>query len=219
MTREEFNQALREVASNEFADVLNDTSEHVFSDKFERRMNKLIKSVGKHNTTSFKVFCKWATVIAASILLTATTTVHIMSKYKPAVTMNKYQYSNSSGDYTEITFDGNISRFIACEYEFEYLPEGYHWTRTEITPYSIKREYNNGKKSLHFSQRPASGKMTFQDITLRPLDIEGIDAFMLENEASAIWVQDTYIFSLTCTGSEIDESEIIKMIESLTPIE
>jgi len=239
MTREEFKKALIESASKEFENIPNDAAEdYVFSDRFERRMNKLISQTDnrRRKISTLKTFGKFAAVAAASILLTATTTVHLLSKDRTYININGVPYNTTgplqmtlSNSYvndsdelcTELKFTGSTYDTIEHEYDFAYLPAGYSWAKTELTPRNIKREYVTGsrdnKKTIYFHQSSSAGTSTYTNYTVRTLDINGLEIILL-NDHIAVWVQDNYKFKVQFPSSTSDY-EIIKTIESLTLVE
>lgn len=241
MTREEFKKALIESASKEFENIPNDAAEdYVFSDRFERRMNKLISQTDnrRRKISTLKTFGKFAAVAAASILLTATTTVHLLSKDRTYINVNGVPFdttgplqmtvensyiNDSEENCTELKFTGSSYDTIEHEYDFAHLPSGYRWAKTEITPRQIKREYVSGsggnKKTIYFYQSSSIGTSTFTNYTSKKLDINGIEVVLFENGTHiAVWVQDNYNFKVQFHSS-ISEDDIIQTIASLTLVE
>lgn len=216
MTREEFNNVLRIAVSNEFEHITDDIPKHVFSTGFERRMNRLLRSVEKHKTTPLRVFCK--RVVAASLLILIITAAKVNAIGEPVV-----NFINKICDiYNRAEFEGTVSNTITCEYEPGYIPEGFFLTENLRTSYLAEYQYSNASgDSVKFSQL-VTGNITIfmntENTTVKSLNIEGIEATTLyqsEDITYVQWIQDTYYMRITCRGSSFEETEIIKMIKSV----
>lgn len=118
MTREEFNDILRNAVSREFDDIPQDVPEHVFSAKFERRMNRLLLSVEKYGTTPLRAFCKRGTTIAATVFILTIAATQVRAISEPIVNVISKVYDI----YKELAFDGDVSTTITKEYALGYIP-------------------------------------------------------------------------------------------------
>ncbi len=220
MTREEFNEALRTAVSSEFEHINDDIPEHVFSPRFERRMNRLLRSVRKHGTSPRKVFYKRLTTIAASFLLFIIATTQVQAIREPIVNFVTKIYDI----YKEITFEGDVSSTIARQYELGYVPEGFSLSSDSHSLARIFYKYtNNINEYITFNQgttREAGIFIDTEKTTSKQLNINNLEAtlYQLENITYIQWIQDTYYMGITCRGS-FEEAEIIKMVESVRVVE
>lgn len=235
MTREDFKNALRESAALRNNDILNDTSEYTFSDTFEKRMHKLIKSVDSYGIKSPKRYYKWAAIVAASlVLLFTTSTMHVSSTPEDVARMKVTKYPT----YYEITFEDYLTSHIANKYEPSYIPEGYEPANIEdipiLTSYQssiLNRTILNDFNVLYTYMNSDGQIITFrqyityndyhrfptENVTFQKLDTQKVDAtlYNVDGTTMVIWMQNNYFMKLTTTDT-LSEAEIIKIVESVT---
>ena len=230
MTREDFKNALRESAALRNNDILNDTSEYTFSDTFEKRMHKLIKSVDSYGIKSPKRYYKWAAIVAASLVLFFTTsTMHVSSTPEDVARMKVTKYPT----YYEITFEDYLTSHLANKYEPSYIPEGYEPAKIEdlliITSYqnsifsnsNILYTYmNSNGQIITFRQYITYNdyhRFPTENVTSQKLDTHKVDAtlYNINGTTMVIWMQNNYFMKLITTDT-LSEAEIIKIVESVT---
>ena len=230
MTREDFKNALRESAALRNNDILNDTSEYTFSDTFEKRMHKLIKSVDSYGIKSPKRYYKWAAIVAASLVLFFTTsTMHVSSTPEDVARMKVTKYPT----YYEITFEDYLTSHLANKYEPSYIPEGYEPAKIEDLP--IITSYQNSifsNSNILYTYMNSNGQIitfrqyiTYNDyhrfptenVTSQKLDTHKVDAtlYNINGTTMVIWMQNNYFMKLITTDT-LSEAEIIKIVESVT---
>ena len=220
MTREEFKEALRIVASQEFADIPLNPPEHVFSQKYERKMKRLLDSLNKHGRAPLSILHKTALIAAACLIIFIASVTQIKAIREPLIEFIMKIYET----FIDVDFTGNGPAFIVQEYQLNYVPEEYALTDKRASSNSIYYQYKNpSNNAIIFIQELLLNKQAFIDnehgeITNILVADKEVLVYKSDFSIAAYWSQDGYYMKLTCIG-DFDEATIISMIESVKAVE
>ena len=131
MSREEFKAAFREVVSSEFAHIPTDESsiDFTFSEKFIKRMDKLIKSQRKPYWNFISTVSRRAAVIIVAIITLVTAAFSVKAIREPIIKFIKQVYES----FTHYSFDGDTVEIITKEYTITQMLDGYeHLINLEV---------------------------------------------------------------------------------------
>ena len=114
MSREEFKAAFREVISSEFAQIPTDEDsiDFTFSEKFIKRMDKLIRAQKKSYYKFINTAGKRVAVIFAAIITLFTASLSVKAIREPVVRFIKQVYET----FIHYTFEGDIQPKIKKEF-------------------------------------------------------------------------------------------------------
>lgn len=140
MSKSDFKKALREVVSLEFAHIPEDESSinYTFSERFNKKMEKLIKSQRKAYWGVINTATKRAAVIFIAILSLFTAAFSIKAIREPIVNFFIKIYET----FTHYSFEGETTEFISKEYSITNLPEGFVKSEQTKSDISIITIYN-----------------------------------------------------------------------------
>ena len=217
MSREEFKAAFREVVSSEFAHIPTDESsiDFTFSEKFIKRMDKLIRAQRKSYYKFINTAAKRAAVIFAAIITLFTASLSVKAIREPVVRFIKQVYET----FIHYTFEGDIQPKIKKEFFIKTLPDGFIQHDKIESDLAITTIYVNDNNTIKFTQQSTNNANHFFDNesgTLTKVTISGInvDIYESENIKHAVWTDEGYFFKLTCIG-EINIDSVTMMIESI----
>ena len=217
MSREEFKAAFREVVSSEFAHIPTDESsiDFTFSEKFIKRMDKLIRAQKKSYYKFINTAGKRVAVIFAAIITLFTASLSVKAIREPVVRFIKQVYET----FIHYTFEGDIQPKIKKEFFIKTLPDGFIQHDKIESDLAITTIYVNDNNTIKFTQQSTNNANHFFDNesgTLTKVTISGInvDIYESENIKHAVWTDEGYFFKLTCIG-EINIDSVTMMIESI----
>lgn len=217
MSREEFKAAFREVVSSEFAHIPTDESsiDFTFSEKFIKRMDKLIRAQRKSYYKFINTAAKRAAVIFAAIITLFTASLSVKAIREPVVRFIRQVYET----FIHYTFEGEIQPKIKKEFFIKTLPDGFIQHDKIESDLAITTIYVNDNNTIKFTQQSTNNANHFFDNesgTLTKVTISGInvDIYESENIKHAVWTDEGYFFKLTCIG-EINIDSVTMMIESI----
>ena len=217
MSREEFKAAFREVISSEFAQIPTDEDsiDFTFSEKFIKRMDKLIRAQKKSYYKFINTAGKRVAVIFAAIITLFTASLSVKAIREPVVRFIKQVYET----FIHYTFEGDIQPKIKKEFFIKTLPDGFIQHDKIESDLAITTSYVNDNNTIKFTQQSTNNANHFFDNesgTLTKVTISGInvDIYESENIKHAVWTDEGYFFKLTCLG-EINIDSVTMMIESI----
>lgn len=217
MSREEFKAAFREVISSEFAQIATDEDsiDFTFSEKFIKRMDKLIRAQKKSYYKFINTAGKRVAVIFAAIITLFTASLSVKAIREPVVRFIKQVYET----FIHYTFEGDIQPKIKKEFFIKTLPDGFIQHDKIESDLAITTIYVNDNNTIKFTQQSTNNANHFFDNesgTLTKVTISGInvDIYESENIKHAVWTDEGYFFKLTCIG-EINIDSVTMMIESI----
>lgn len=220
ISKAEFKQAFREVASLEFSHIPQDEKSinYKFSDRFNNRMEKLIKAQRKPYWKFISTTSKRAAVIFVAILTLFTAAFSVKAIREPIIKFIKQVYES----FTQYSFDGDTVETINKEYRITKMLNGYELIDKLTSDNTIATTYKNELgDTIIFTQ------MTTEYSTGYLVDNESgeqytetVDSIEIDfkewyDTKTAIWANDGYVFSIDCIGniSFEDIKQIIRTIK------
>lgn len=161
MSREEFKAAFREVVSSEFAHIPTDESsiDFTFSEKFIKRMDKLIRAQRKSYYKFINTAAKRAAVIFAAIITLFTASLSVKAIREPVVRFIKQVYET----FIHYTFEGEIQPKIKKEFFIKTLPDGFIQHDKIESDLAITTIYVNDNNTIKFTQQSTNNANHFFD--------------------------------------------------------
>lgn len=220
MSREEFKAAFREVVSSEFAHIPTDESsiDFIFSEKFIKRMDKLIRAQRKSYYKFINTAAKRAAVIFAAIITLFTASLSVKAIREPVVRFIKQVYET----FIHYSYTGDKTEKIEREYTITNLPYGFKQTNKIENDVSITTEFKDDLGNVIEFTQMITGHSDgyFVDNENGIVFTENVDGYEIEffeayDMKQAIWMKDRYALSITCYGNVSFEviKEIIRDIE------
>lgn len=220
MSREEFKAAFREVVSSEFAHIPTDESsiDFTFSEKFNKKMEKLIKSQRKPYWNFISTVSRRAAVIIVAIITLVTAAFSVKAIREPIIKFIKQVYES----FTHYSFDGDTVEIITKEYTITQMLDGYEQFDKLTSENTIATTYKNKLgDTIIFTQMTTEYSIGyFVDNESGEQYTETVDDIEIEfkewyDTKTAIWANDGYVFSIDCIGniSFEDIKQIIRTIK------
>lgn len=220
MSREEFKAAFREVVSSEFAQIPTDEDsiDFTFSEKFIKRMDKLIRAQRKSYYKFINTAAKRAAVIFAAIITLFTASLSVKAIREPVVKFIKQVYET----FIHYTFEGDTVEIITKEYTITQMLDGYEQFDKLTSENTIATTYKNKLgDTIIFTQMTTEYSIGyFVDNESGEQYTETVDDIEIEfkewyDTKTAIWANDGYVFSIDCIGniSFEDIKQIIRTIK------
>ena len=220
MSREEFKAAFREVVSSEFAHIPTDESsiDFTFSEKFNKKMEKLIKSQRKPYWNFISTVSRRAAVIIVAIITLVTAAFSVKAIREPIIKFIKQVYES----FTHYSFDGDTVEIITKEYTITQMLDGYEQFDKLTSENTIATTYKNKLgDTIIFTQMTTQYSIGyFVDKESGEQYTETVDDIEIEfkewyDTKTAIWANDGYVFSIDCIGniSFEDIKQIIRTIK------
>lgn len=221
ITESEFDRAFREAAASEFKDIPLKENEidYTFSDKFNKKMDKLIRSEKKSYWRFVNTTYKKALLVAAIIAIILSSVLSVSAVRKSIVNFIVEIYES----FFSFDIDGEGTNEILYEYKFSSIPEGFKETYVYNCPAGIDHEYTNdiGEK-IRLEQTVTDGfKLTIDNEhgTLSEITVRNRKVYIYVHESgkytSAQWLtEDGYALTLGYEG-ETDIDTMIALIESI----
>ncbi len=191
---------------------------HCFSEEFESKMNKLIKTHGRKHI--FVKKCGMAVAALAAICFACKCMLcpNIDAEHNPFIKqVLRFIYC---GNETNITyeFDSEIPDSIEEIYYPEYIPDGFKLEALFENDNTIKLGYKDDKKNtLRFNQYVIQGSnfsLNAEDVDVKNISINGYNGiyYYILGSHNYVWNNGKYHFSVT---SNLDKDTIEKVISSL----
>ena len=213
--------ALGEVFEKEldsFAKEAYSLPDHVFSEKFNKKMDRLIKRRSRSyykfiNTAGKRAACIAAVIIIASLsLLTVRAVRETVYRFLVGI----------FGDHTEVAVEsdmGDHPKTIETEYYLDGLPEGFELVEHS---YANRRNFSmfvKGDEFVIFEQHTAdqyqfvfdNEHSEYYEVPVDEDIIFFIRYDMKDNSYSVIWENEEYVFKV---HSNIDKNEVIELCKS-----
>ena len=194
-----------------------DESEWAFSRKFEKSMNKLIQKNKRIQLSTRKTVKKSLLAAIITIMVLFTGLMSVSAIRKPIIEFVKRIFPQ----FNEITLSENSIPYvetIQTEYTLTNLPEGY-----EISDYqkSSNRIFviwtNEDGEEIAFLQTCIDSNSAIDnEHTYREIEINGLNAYLTEDEYGAAlrWSDGYYCFTITVPTSI--KNDIIKLQENIS---
>lgn len=218
MSKTDFKNAFREAVSSEFAHIPTDENsiDFTFSERFNKRMAKLIKSQKKVYYNFINTAYKRVAIICIVLLTMLTTACSVKAIREPIVNFFTEVYES----FTRYFFEGETADTIIKEYSLNVLPDGFEQTNKIQNDISITTVLENKSGDIiEISQ-------TITDNTQHNLDnqngvkyeitVDGQKIQVLESDSfiQSVWIKDKYCFKVTGYGN-IDKDTLKQVIENI----
>ena len=219
ISKAKFKEAFREVISSEFSHIPKNEDEidFVFSERFNKRMAKLINSQKQAYYYLINTAAKRVAIIFILILTMFTAAFSVKAIREPIIKFVKQIYET----FIHYSVDGETVDKITEEYSLTYVPEGFKQTNKLRDDYSISTIYENEFGDIiEFNQMTTkSHSGHFVDNEMGNIHTEIVNGIEVEfkewhTTKNAIWIEYGYVFTVNCY-SEIGLNEIKEMIASL----
>ena len=218
MSKTDFKNAFREVVSSEFAHIPTDENsiDFTFSERFNKRMAKLIRSQKKVYYNFINTAYKRVAIVCVVLLTMLTTACGVKAIREPIINFIKQVYES----FTHYSFDGETTDKITKEYTIK-VPGDFEQTNKIKNDALISTEYMNSSGDIiEFNQMTTEFSIGYfvdnENGTIITEKINGQEIEFKEwrDTKSAIWVIDGYVFAIDCYGN-ISFDTIKQKIESI----
>lgn len=214
--------ALKESMRKEFEEIDKMTAEetHEFSPQFEKKMRKLINSIGRKDT--IKKFKHFATksVIALSIvfslvfggLLTQPEVFAAVQNVFRTVFEKYDRYEYVGEELTVDSFDDNI--------RLGYVPDDFYLSEGNFSQILVKLTYRNEDESLIFMYGIANGLVAYYDnenntydtFYNNKIEYHYYESLNTDFYNTLVWYENGYSFSIS---AHLSKNELVKIAENL----
>lgn len=217
MTKAEFQTAFRGLISEEFCDIPADgSSSHVFSDHFEKRMDRLIRSTERIYWSWINTAAKRAAVIAVAIFTLLSTAMSVKAIREPVIKFFTEIYEK----YIDISFEGETSKAIEYEYTLTFVPEGYSISdvQRDVTLVTTTFENTEGNILILDQSITASIDLSLDNErgTITNTSVGEIPVLVYETRGliHVSWAYDSYHFMLTHYG-ETNKETMLEIVQGI----
>ena len=223
MTEKEYRECIAAALCPEYEAMLCvPETEHQFSERFERNMQKLIRRRNKPYYRFINTLGKRAAVIVIAFLtISFTTVVSIEALRTPFLDFIMSIFS----DHSEVrTFDevGDYPEKIESYYEITYDLSDYSITKRFDDDSGHTIHYQSGETVIYFSQSVVKGfrhNYNTEDTEIELININGIEAMSYldnHNYNTLIWNNGEYIIQI---GSNTGKDVLIEIAKSVQKVE
>lgn len=191
-----------------------------FTEKFEKKMQRLIKSQKKpyYNMTK-SVSKRVACVLVAVIILFAMMSMTAIGKSFIRFIVDIFD------DHSQVIFEegSDFTQATFVPYAPEYVPDGYEITKkeSELNIYNIIEYTNENGAILDYEQFPATGHklVNTENAIIEKTYVNEYEAMYWESSEIRyiLFADETYSYIISGEYNEISREEIIKVAESIKP--
>ncbi len=219
ISKAEFKSALREVVSLEFSHIpQNENSiNYVFSERFNKKMERLIKSQKRLYWNFVNTAAKRVAVIFVVIFTIFTAAFSVKALREPILKFIKQVYDT----FVYYAYEGDTTETITKEYVITQLPEGFEQTDKIQSEATIITIYENAQgNTIEFAQTATEQHSGFffdnENGIIYTEIIKGINIEFHEtyDTRQALWLKEGYVFEITCYG-DISVDTIKQIILSI----
>ena len=212
-------QAIQEVFNERFDDEMKELESeepHIFSEKHNKKMAKLIKDQKKPYFTLICTAGRRAACIVAAILILSASALSVKAIREAVFDFIMRIFSDHTIVTTESGTDAGYPETIEEEYYISELPEGFEQTQYGLSISALSISYsNNLGKYVLFTQRTKSKYGTNYDnrTEIEIITHNGVDYMMIEynNDVTYIWDNGRYTFEIT---SNLDKNRLLELCDS-----
>ena len=214
ITREDFNQILRDEVTTEFLHIPNDENDidvH-FSRQFTERMKKLIKVQKKNYWRYVNTFSKRLAIACLVVFVLFTTACSIEEIREPVVNFVREIHEK----FIQYFFEGDTVQEISYEYQISDLPEDFKQIDVSRSKGRVVTVYENSDgdkiQLLQVATENTTHYIDKEQGNIFTDDINGMEVEFYEQEEfiTTMWIEDTYFFELTYYGNTTKEQ--LKML-------
>ena len=221
-TKEQISQAFIHVLNERVPDLSN-IPDHVFSERFEKKMNKLIRREAAHPWAVRHTLAK-NLIAAAIVILLLFTLCMSVSAIRNAI-FNFFQ--QHFGTHDDVVFEIPEKSKIEEDYVITALPTNFSLREEEIDEIYIRRHYEDTEGNyITFSQEISlSNGISFDNehskYKITEIDGRGvfISAMPINNSVTCTWDQDNYVFLLVLSWENVTVDDAITVFRSIRPVD
>ena len=218
MTKAEFQEAFRNLITAEFCDVPTDENciRLVFSERFEKRMDKLVRSTERICWNWVNTAAKRAAVIALIVLALLSSAMSVKAIREPVITFFTEIYEK----YIDLSFVGDTSETIEREYALTHIPSGFSLIDKQSTTTSIMTTYKSADGNLLMLDQTITAAIDTsidnERGTVTNTSVGEIPVLIYEAEDLVLvsWAYDSYYFTLVHYG-QIDPNAMLEIVQGV----
>ena len=215
----QFLQALKDVSDEDFNEDMNSislTGEHEFSDKFNRKMKKLIARQKKQYFRFVSTAGRRAACIILAVVVISASALSVEAVRHTVFDFIMKIFSGHSVVITESGTDSDYPTSIKENYYISRLPDGFKQTQYGKTDKSFSEYYAYNDSYILFKQIIKADYETYFDneqTDYVKVEDGGQDYFLFEsdNDVTYIWDNGSYIFEIT---SNLDKETVLNLCKS-----
>lgn len=218
-SKEQLSQAFIDVLTERVPDF-SDMPDHVFSERFEKKMDRLIRREAVHPWAVSHTLAR--NLIAAAIVIILLFSLCMsVSAIRNAIFKFFREHFEAHDD---IIFEIPEKTIIEKEYVITDLLEGFSQKKEEKSDINITRIYENEKgdnilfnQELSFPNGVAVDNEHYQYDYLE-IDNRGVFVASLTDMVTLMWDQDGYVFLLTLNWDNVTIEDAITLFRSIQPV-
>ena len=217
-TKEQISQAFIEVLNERVPD-LTDIPDHVFSERFEKKMDRLIRKEAAHPWAVSHTLAR--NLIAAAIVIILLFTL-CMSVSAIRNALFKF-FREHFETYDVVYFEAPEREIIEQDYVITELPEGFSLKEEEIDDINIRRTFRNKQGGyITLNQFLSLGNGSEIDnersgFTVMEIDGHGVFVSTEVNNVMFFWDQDGYVFLLSLNWENVTIDDAVTVFRSIRP--
>ena len=220
-TKEQISQAFIQVLNERVPDLSN-IPDHVFSERFEKKMNKLIRREATHPWAVRHTLAKNLIAAAIVILLLFALCMSVSAIRNAIFNFFRLHFE----DHDKIVFEISEERdYIETEYVITEVPDGFSLMQETKEKHFVRMifENENGEFITFKQSIPNQDDYTAIDNERKDaeeieIDGHGVYAASEDNHIIFAWDQDGYIFWLEVRSKNINLAKMIDIFRSVKPV-
>ena len=220
-TKEQISQAFIQVLNERVPDLSN-IPDHMFSERFEKKMNKLIRREAAHPWAVHHTLAKNLIAAAIVILLLFTLCMSVSAIRNAIFNFFRLHFE----DHDKIVFEISEKRdHIETEYVITEVPDGFSLMQETNEENYIRRIFKNDNGSfISFMQSvPDHNDYTVVDnerVDAKEMEIDGRGVLVVTEDdfISFAWDQDGYVFWFEVRSEHISLEEMFSIFRSIKPV-
>lgn len=218
ISKSEFKKAFRDVISSEFSHIPydEDSINYTFSERFNKKMEKLIKMQRKTYWNLVNTATKRVAIVFVVIFAMFTTAFSVKAIREPIVKFITEVYET----FVSYFFEGDTTKVITKEYSIKKLPEGFEQTNKIESDISImtiyKDQYGNIIEYTQLVTNQTYHTLDIERDEVHTDEINGNKIYIHESNDTkhSFWLNEEYSFELICYGN-ISMDTIKEIIKSI----
>ena len=212
-------QAIQEVFNERFDDEMKELESeepHIFSEKHNKKMAKLIKDQKKPYFTLICTAGRRAACIVAAILILSASALSVKAIREAVFDFIMRIFSDHTVVTTESGTDAGYPETIEEEYYISELPEGFEQTQYGLSSTALSIYYSDyyGNYILYEQKVKTLYKSYYDDRLNESKVIYSNQEYLIiesDKNTTYIWDNGHYIFEIS---SNIDKKSILKLCDS-----
>lgn len=217
ISREEFKAAFREVVSSEFAHIPTDESsiDFTFSEKFNKKMEKLIKSQRKSYYIFINTVGKRVAILFVAIITLFAASMSVKAIREPVINLIEVYES-----FTKYFFEGETAEKIEKVYSITKLPVGFKQTQVveNDAGRNVTFESSEGNIIVFTQSATQNAELNIDNQkvsqAIKQVEDKEIHIYYFESDTYMFWTDQGYCFQIISYGN-IETDTLIEMIESI----